>query len=402
MLAAFAYGALRTGSLLHAVVLLTPLVPLLAYAVTTRSDNTEGITTLVAVGAVAVGLMLLGSIQVASNSVWIALDRLADAQGLVRPRPARTRGQVLLRRATIGLRRVGAVLVVCLTALALAAVCAVAALTVWWLTDPNRIVWVQDNHRFLWLLALAAIAASGWAAHRGGRQLQVLTRRQDGPPSRRLTYAPVVDPGAIAAGWAVVYGTAYLGAAWVISLESLDQANPWWRRVAFATTLVFAAVLLLLPPLLTLRALAAAARREVTRGAAMPPGPPLPEAERRRGVAEDMIARGTAHRRFVTHDGGQARLTAPGARLDQRALDARAGVALRAAWDAPPDPDADDVEALRAVLDDWQRGAGASISTRPARALAHLVELLDREPEPRTVRHAVDRLLASLRRSRGR
>ena len=92
VLAAFAYGALRTGSLLHSIVLLTPLIPLAAYASTVRdSSDTQGISTLVIAIVLALSLMLLGSIGVATGSVWAAIDRLADRYGLVRtvPRPGK-------------------------------------------------------------------------------------------------------------------------------------------------------------------------------------------------------------------------------------------------------------------------------------------------------------------------
>ena len=95
-------------------------------------------------------------------------------------------------------------------------------------------------------------------------------------------------------------------------------------------------------------------------------------------------------------------LTTHGGRLDQRIQDARAGAALARAWDAPRELDAGDVERLAAVLPAWRAGPGSLISSRPAQRLADLETLLaDTEVRPSQVRYAADRLLASLRRSRG-
>lgn len=402
LLAAFAYGALRTGSLLHGIVLLTPVVPLVAYAIAQDRDNRDGLSTLVAVVAVVLALMLLGSIGVASGSVWAALDRLADRQGFVRPRRGRGRLATPVWGAKVWLRRAGSVLWAVVSALAVLAVCATAALAVWWLVAPGRIGFVQDNHRFLWVAALLAVAASAVLAHRGGRWLQVLTNRSADEAAPRWEYAPVSDPAAVSAGWAVLYGTAYLLVAWLISLEALGEENPLWRRVAFATPLVFAVVLLLLPAVLPVRAVAAAARREVARASGIG-ADEVAAPDRADRLVRGLVARGVAHRRFVTHDEHVASLTEHGQRLDRRICDARAATALATAWEAPHEPDASDVQRLRAVLPVWSEGFGACVSTRPAKALEQLRRVLDDDDaDPMAVRHAVDRVLAGLRRSRGR
>lgn len=401
LLAAFAYGALRTGSLLHGIVLLTPVLPLAAYAVTVTED-TQGLSTLLVVAAVALGLMALGTIGVASGSVWAALDGLADRQGFVRPRPpASGRGQAWHRTKVWG-RRLGAVLWALLATVAVLLVVGVAAFCIWWLSAPARIEFVQANHRWLWAVAVGLVLLSGAAAHVLGGWHQVLTARATGDHGVRWEYAPVTDNGAVAASWAVVYGAIYLAVAWVISLEMLDEANPLWRRVAFATTLVFAAVLLALPLLLPWRSLAAAAAREVVRGTGATTEVATDAPARHRAFADDLVARGVSLRRFVGHDEQSPVLTTHGGRLDQRIQDARAGAALARAWDAPRELDAGDVERLEAVLPAWRAGPGSLISSRSAQRLADLETLLaSPDVRPSQVRYAADRLLASLRRSRG-
>ena len=78
VLVAFAYAALRTGTMLHGVVLLSPVIPLLTYSVVrARNDVSadQGSTTLVTVLGLAVALMLLGSFGATYGSVWSTLDR---------------------------------------------------------------------------------------------------------------------------------------------------------------------------------------------------------------------------------------------------------------------------------------------------------------------------------------
>ena len=179
LLAAFAYGALRTGSLLHGIVLLTPALPLAAYAVTVTED-TQGLSTLLVVAAVALGLMALGTIGVASGSVWAALDGLADRQGFVRPRPPASGRGLAWHRTKVWGRRLGAVLWALLATLAVLLVIGVAAFCIWWLSAPARIEFVQANHRWLWAVAVGLVLLSGAAAHVLGGWHQVLTARATG------------------------------------------------------------------------------------------------------------------------------------------------------------------------------------------------------------------------------
>lgn len=421
VLGGFAYGALRTGSLLHGIVLLTPLIPLIAYASDKGKADAEGLSTLVIVLAFAIGLMVLGSIGVAAGSVWAALDRLADRQGLVRPRPPKStsawakrwHGTRLLGRRVLALLRVALLLAF------LAAAAGVIAVAVWYLVDRDRIEFVQSNHKWLWAVALGVAAAGGAAAHRGGRWLQVLTRRS----GQTLDYAAVVNPNATSAGWAVVYGLLYLTAAWVISLDWLDDANPEWRRIAFATAVVFACILLLvLPWLLPAFALATAGQTElrrardseaVRRAVADTQAAEEDTIRRRNDFAHELVVRGTSYRRFVVANGSQPLLTKQGNRLEQRVSDARAAALLVSLWPANRVPTPSEVAQLGAVLDAWGAEWGERISTPAKYRLADLQSLLAPEEgvalptseEPPSwwgyaaeVRHRFDRLTATLGR----
>ena len=115
VLVAFAYGAMRSGTMLHGLMLLTPVIALVAGAIaqlqTKADENSEaaaqqGLATMAVVLVLAVALIVLGSIPATTGSVWTTLDRLADRLGvppLTQVSGARRRGQAALRRVE-GLR----------------------------------------------------------------------------------------------------------------------------------------------------------------------------------------------------------------------------------------------------------------------------------------------------------
>ena len=406
VLAAFAYGALRTGSLLHSIVLLTPLIPLVAYASTVRdSADTQGISTLVIALVLALSLMLLGSIGVASGSVWAAIDRLADRYGLVRsvPRPGQQRPE---RRGALGAACRGAADPGPPHRRPSSSLALAAAAVVWWLTDDARIEYVQANHRWLWLPALGVACLGGAVAHVGGRWLQVLTRRHDGGdevdlavrrrgrPARRLGRLV----GAVRRRRTCVV-------AWAVSLESLSPENPWWRRVAFATALSFAlALLLVLPAVLPLLALREALRvgdaprRHGPRSAA-DPGGAAPAGVRRRPHGPRRVL--PAVRAARARRGRTSRNRAGASRSGWRTP------ARPPPW--PPagthrhDPREEDLARLRPLLAQWSQEYQRVLSVPARKRLTELERTLSGEaPEPGEVRRAFERLLATLRRSRRR
>lgn len=416
VLGGFAYGALRTGSLLHGIVLLTPLIPLVAYA-QTRNDDAEGVSTLVIVLAFAVGMMLLGSIGVASGSVWAALDQLGDRQGLVRPRPPTSSSNAARRgyEARLLARRLLAV-VRALASLALLALAAAAvAAAVWYLLDQDRLDFVHRHQVALGIGAVVVALVCALVAHLRGLALQVLTRRG----GRSLEYAALAHPGATAAGWSVVYGMAYLAVAWLVSLDLLTDGNPYWQRIAFATAVVMAVILILvLPWLLPVLALAEVARAEVGRARVLDPGrAPEPDAsgDRLAVFAQELLVRGTSYRRFVAKRETEPVLTEHGRQLEQRVSDARAASSLATMWQAPAVPTPSDVLDLGEVLDRWCRAWQERLTPRAQKRLRELLDKLELAPElpegalsgeepqdwqsyAADVRHAFDRLLAALGR----
>lgn len=391
VLAAFAYGALRTGSLLHSVVLLFPVVPLVAWALLRpdRGTDDRSVSTLLVVAGIALALMLLGSIPMATGSVWAALDRLADAQGFRRPRPRPDKAW--LTHAATGVRRVRGLVagVVRLATLVLVAVGALLLLRE--LARLDLIRFVQDNHAWLWVPVVLVLGACAAASHATGRWLQVLVRR--GEPAS-YSFAPLTDPRALSAGWAVVYALVFTVLAWLASLETFSDQNPLWRRLAFATAVLFALALLVASVAFPLMAVRDAARRERVRASATPlHGDPPPD--RAGAYAADLVARGASHRRFVD---GQAALTTYGTTLEGRVHRARAAATLLHRWDAPRQPDAEDVARLRELLEPWAAGLGP-LGREQERALTALrAQLAAPQPEPGDVRWRVDRLVRTLRR----
>jgi hypothetical protein len=88
LLGAFGYSALRSGSLLHGIVLLTPVVPLIAYALARAdkgSGSAPGAVTVVGLLGLVVALMILGSIPSPTRSVPAALDERARKRAARRP-----------------------------------------------------------------------------------------------------------------------------------------------------------------------------------------------------------------------------------------------------------------------------------------------------------------------------
>ena len=164
LLAAFAFGALRTGTLLHGLVLLSPIVPLLTYAftgagnsgATSATSAMQGGLTLVAMVGVAVGLLVLGSLPAAYGSVWLALGSLADRRGVVHED---TRGKGRLTRLTAGTsRRARGLLRSLPEVVKPLVIVALPALLAWWIVSvgvSTVAVWIVDQR--LWLLAGAVV-----------------------------------------------------------------------------------------------------------------------------------------------------------------------------------------------------------------------------------------------------
>ncbi|HKJ12316.1 MAG TPA: patatin-like protein, partial [Ornithinimicrobium sp.] len=252
LLFAFAIGALRSGTMLHGLVMLTPILPLLAFALERvwgagDADAIEaaqrGGATVLVVLALATGLIILGTLPSSTGSVWATMDRLADRHELrpvdpakVGPRRAVAQGW----RRTRAAGRTGCGLFAGVAGLAL------VGAPVWFVVAGPWEAAVDEVRRSAaWLVPLAVltIIVGGYVAHRFGWHLQVLEqhRVQDADV---WEYQSRNHPAGAAAGWAVLYGAGYLVLAAVLLSQSrwLDLVSV---RSLLAASLVLGVLLLL-------------------------------------------------------------------------------------------------------------------------------------------------------------
>ncbi|HZJ05161.1 MAG TPA: patatin-like protein [Nocardioidaceae bacterium] len=348
LLVAFGYGALRTGTMLHGLVLLTPVVPLVAYAVerfvrtsaATSGAEEHGVSTLLVVAALAAGLMLLGSLPATTGSVWAALDRLAErGETLAAGSGAKGSQEIgaVSRRSRGLLRWVLRDLLPPLLALAL-----VVAL-VWLSVEASAGVstFVREQWWWLGLLALLALAAGGYVASKLGGQLQTLRETRAGTAKSWWSYQAVSHPAGAAAGWSVLYGAGYLVLVVLLVWDPLDWSGSVPGRALLMTSLVLFVVLtLVLPVYLPIHAFRDAGRLEERRARTVPEFVLAPEdseskvpdtTERGtdpRALAVDLATRGVGYRWFVSDkpgpEAGPPSLTGRGRKLDARIRAARA------------------------------------------------------------------------------
>jgi patatin-related protein len=226
LLAAFGYSAVRTGSMVHGLVLLSPVVPLVAYGVTrTGSVQTgHGLAGVIGVGLFVAALLLLGSLPGTS------LTPFGSAGKVIRGFPG-----WLKSRKWVGP----------LVALAVAGI----GVLIW----QSGVLGFLDGNRPVLLFATAGILVlAGLLSYFGGRGLRTWHLH----PEKGWIDPATRDPAAAAAGWAVVYGFIYVAIAIGLSFtapgtpfaRSWWAAAPWWAAAAMATAIAFAAVLLLVVP----------------------------------------------------------------------------------------------------------------------------------------------------------
>ena len=349
LLVAFAYGAMRSGTMLHGLVLLTPVVALVAYAVNkARGADTadlsaqQGVATMAVVLGLSLSLIVLGSMPAATGSVWAALDRLANRTRV----PAVKSKRGFKRGVGSAVRRTEGVLRAISNALPSALLIAGVAALGWWLATSSTVPGVRFVRDHALLLAAASVllvvASGAWAFWRG-RCLQLL-RVSGADKQREWTYAVLTDPAGAAAGWSVVYGAAYLVLAAVLVSDPSDVLSTLWGRALLATSVVLAGLLLAVVPVwLPLAALVRAERREVARAREvaafeLPPEDVAVHADAAvtasRGFATDLVVRGSAYRSLVRDRPGddkrQPSLTPRGRWLERRVAKARESVpALR-------------------------------------------------------------------------
>lgn len=207
LLAAFGYAALRSGTMLHGLVLLSPVIPLVAIAVERMPEDgaeiTTGTITVAGVAAVVVALLVLGSLPA---PIRTPLAVLAD----FRP------WQIIERRWKQ------------------AAVVLVVAGMVW-------SVWRFELHTKPWLVIPASVLCGAFGIYMAlssGKSLQRWRRVEGVWGTERAE-----PPAAATAGWAVVYGVVYLAIADVLLVIG---PRGWGWQAVIGTALAFGLTLLLI------------------------------------------------------------------------------------------------------------------------------------------------------------
>jgi hypothetical protein len=250
LLTAFGFAAMRTGTLLHSVVLLTPVIPLVAFAAEGwASGDGTGQNHALAVGgtilALALALMLLGSLpsQVHSpvSTLYRALDKLVLRYLGLTVSELPTTQQILLRL----LAAVAWILVVVFAlAVAVAAVYGMVRLVDW--IDANAVQWKND--RFLLITIAAAFVIVGLAVgYWTGWRLRSWSERSTATGGTVYQVSGVTHASGVAATWSVIYGTCYVIVA--VGLIWWWPAEPdWVWRSALATAVVFSLLLLYVVP----------------------------------------------------------------------------------------------------------------------------------------------------------
>ena len=192
VLGALGFAALRSGTMLHGVVLLAPLGPLVALAVQLRADAGEAgdyssLTSVAAVLGVVLGLALLASL----------------------PNPLRSPLATLL--APRDLRRTAATIAALALAVGVLALLVVASTREPW--ETGSWAWLLDHvpARAGVVVSVVAAAVGVLTAWYRGRGMRRWSRRPDG--SWQLE-GEVTAPAGVSAGWAATYGIAFLGLAW--------------------------------------------------------------------------------------------------------------------------------------------------------------------------------------------
>lgn len=206
LLSAFAYSSLRTGSLLHGVVLLAAAVPLAAYVLDQEhadQDAHRAVVTVFVLSGVALALVLLGSLP------WPLASPFATSASLWQ----RSMDSPRVRWRVVGV----------LGAIAGALLLTAFVNSAW----ARRELWdpLFDQHwisshpiRASWGAAALLVLAGGRAAYQLGRSMRLWRRSADGTAELEN----VTNPAGVAASWAAVYGTGALVLGVFLSLSIAD------------------------------------------------------------------------------------------------------------------------------------------------------------------------------------
>jgi patatin-related protein len=254
VLTAFGFAALRTGTLLHSVVLLTPVIPLVGFAVDgwrngdAGSDRALGVAGTIV--ALVLALMLLGSLPSQVSSPIATAYRVLDK------RVRRYFGDQVVMEALSGRQKIrwrlaagwvwSAWSIVWLAAVA-AVIYVLVRIVVW--IDDHALQWRTEHG---WIVAVAVVLVlAGWAVgYWTGWRLR--SWAEISSPAG-VSYQPrgVSYSSGVAATWSVIYGTVYAVIAAGVLWHWPDQSSWVWRS-ALTTAVVFALLLLYVVPVAVL------------------------------------------------------------------------------------------------------------------------------------------------------
>lgn len=296
LLSAFGYAALRTGTLLHGVVLLTPVVPLVAYAMTrVQGSAGRGVAVLLAVAALSIGLIVLGSLPAPLRSPVAALRDAVDGARQHLPRLVVTAGAWAL-----------------------------AALAVWWVASrlPNVAWQAAATRRWAGITCAALAAIAALLAWITGRWLGRWRPDANTAWSRH----EVTHPSGVTAGWSVLYGAFYLALAFilVVTPRPLDLAQEWVQATAIACMCLSFVLLLVVPLVVPWRARMAIQRDILSEATSARSACGSDEDD---GPREVLLTHLRNHHRtydfLVSHTQGDLVLSSAGERLADRLREAR-------------------------------------------------------------------------------
>ncbi len=311
LLTALGYGALRSGSMLHGLVLLSPVIPLMVLAghrLSTDEARTPAVATLLLIAAMVGGLMLLGLLpHPVRTPAALAID-LAHHIGSALHLPESWRRN----RDWFAVAVWAAILVVVVGLAWLAGTFrddVADAVGDWW----DELKRAGDTEMALWLTAVLGVSSVAgvllaWFGGRMFRRYEPAVPRDVAPVAGGWVLRGATHPAATTAGWAWVYGTAY---ALVAVLVANAAWQTWWGRWVTVSAAVIAVVLLLVTTWTPWRA-----RRRVEKALlAWVPADVTDSVERERRLRSAIERRGDRYDFLLVPNERELRLSARARRL---------------------------------------------------------------------------------------
>lgn len=312
LLSVFGYAAMRSGTLVHGLVLLSPVIPLVVYAIENARANpsaSQSVSVVVIIALLVGGLIVLASL----------------------PAPVRSPIQTLFRPLR-ALKRSWPLLVLAVAAVAAGAFIQVAAIR---RIDSYLTPRLDDLTTRQWqvvgmVAALAFLGTIGVIERRLLWTLRLWHFERNESGSQSWSTRPIVHADGTAAQWCIVYGLAYVAVFIAVLIIAGPPDRTWrpWHWAVLITCAVFPIVLLLVAPWwLPLRARARIRAQLLAEATPWLYGPaaateitptPAPPAEQiQEQLRKRLIARGQTYRFLLNLNGqaGEPQLTATGQRL---------------------------------------------------------------------------------------